>query len=76
MSEALRLELMLFGIDLVIVEPGAVNTAMYDQGEREDLSEFKSTRYWEAIENFRKYVVKEGRRGLPLSDWRMRSMWP
>jgi NAD(P)-dependent dehydrogenase (short-subunit alcohol dehydrogenase family) len=65
MSEALRRELMLFGIDLVIIEPGAVNTALYDKGEKEDLSAFKPTPYWEAIENFRKYIVKEGRRGLP-----------
>ena len=65
MSEALRRELKLFGIDLVIIEPGAVNTAMYDKGETEDLSEFKTTPYWGAIENFRKYIVTEGRKGLP-----------
>ena len=65
MSEALRRELMLFGIDLVIIEPGAVNTALYDKGENEDLSEFKPTPYWDVIENFRKYVVNEGRKGLP-----------
>jgi NAD(P)-dependent dehydrogenase (short-subunit alcohol dehydrogenase family) len=65
MSEALRREMKLFGIDLVIIEPGAVNTAMYDKGEAEDLSEFKTTPYWGAIENFRKYVVAEGRKGLP-----------
>jgi NAD(P)-dependent dehydrogenase (short-subunit alcohol dehydrogenase family) len=65
MSEALRRELMLFGIDLVIIEPGAVNTAMYDKGETEDLSEFKTTPYWAAIENFQKYIVAEGRKGLP-----------
>lgn len=65
MSEALRRELKLFGIDLVIIEPGAVNTAMYDKGEAEDLSEFKTTPYWGAIEKFRKYVVAEGRKGLP-----------
>jgi NAD(P)-dependent dehydrogenase (short-subunit alcohol dehydrogenase family) len=64
MSEALRREFMLFGIDLVIIEPGAVNTTMYDKGETEDLSEFMTTRYWGAIENFRKYVVSEGRKGL------------
>jgi len=64
MSEALRRELMLFGIDVVIIEPGAVNTALYDKGEKEDLDEFKPTPYWEAIENFRRYVVREGRRGL------------
>ena len=38
MSDALRRELMLFGIDVVIIEPGTVNTAMYDKGEKEDLS--------------------------------------
>ena len=65
MSEALRRELMLFGIDVGIIEPGAVNTAMYDKGEAEDLSEFKTTPYWGAIENFQKYIVAEGRKGLP-----------
>jgi NAD(P)-dependent dehydrogenase (short-subunit alcohol dehydrogenase family) len=65
MSEALRRELMLFGIDLVIIEPGTVNTAMYDKGENEDLSGFETTPYWGAIENFRKYIVAEGRKGLP-----------
>jgi len=66
MSDALRQELMLFGIDVVIIEPGTVNTAMYDKGEKEDLSEFKPTEYWEAVENFQKYIVTEARtNGLP-----------
>jgi NAD(P)-dependent dehydrogenase (short-subunit alcohol dehydrogenase family) len=34
MSDVLRLELMLFGIDLVMIEPGFVNTTMYDKGEK------------------------------------------
>lgn len=62
MSDALRRELMLFGIDLVIIEPGTVNTAMYDKGEKVDLSEFKATPYWEAIKNFGNYIVSEARR--------------
>jgi NAD(P)-dependent dehydrogenase (short-subunit alcohol dehydrogenase family) len=65
MSDALRRELMLFGIDLVIIEPGTVNTAMYDKGEQEDLSEFKPTEYWEAVQKFQKFIVDEARnRGL------------
>ncbi len=64
MSDALRRELMLFGIDLVIIEPGTVNTAMYDKGEKEDLSEFKQTAYWDAVQNFQKFIVAEGRKGL------------
>src|ERR1700734_556377 len=66
MSDALRRELMLFGIDLVIIEPGTVNTAMDDKGEKEDLSEFKQTEYWEAVQNFQKFIVTEARtNGLP-----------
>jgi hypothetical protein len=66
MSDALRRELMLFGIDLVIIEPGTVNTPMYDKGEKEDLSEFQQTEYWEAVQNFQKFIVAEARNnGLP-----------
>src|ERR1700683_3442759 len=61
MSDALRRELMLFGIDVVMIEPGTVNTAMYDKGEKEDLSEFKHTEYWAAVQNFQKFIVNEAR---------------
>ena len=66
MSDALRIELKLFGIDVVIIEPGTVNTSMYDKGEKEDLSEFKQTEYWQAVQNFQKWIVNEARtNGLP-----------
>src|ERR1700685_3697190 len=61
MSDALRRELMLFGIDVVIIEPGTVNPAMYDKGEKEDLSEFMQTEYWDAVQSFQKFIVAEAR---------------
>jgi NAD(P)-dependent dehydrogenase (short-subunit alcohol dehydrogenase family) len=61
MTDVLRRELMLFGIDVVIIEPGTVNTAMYDKGEKEDLSQFEQTEYWEAVQKFQKWVVNEAR---------------
>lgn len=61
MLDALRIELMLFGIGGVMIEPGTVNTAMYDKGEKEDLSEFKPTEYWEAVQNFQQWIVNEAR---------------
>ena len=64
MSDVLRLELMIFGIDLVMIEPGFVNTAMYDKGEKEDLSEFEPTPYWNAVQKFQKFIVAEGRKGF------------
>jgi hypothetical protein len=44
---------MLFGIGLMIIEPGTVKTAMYDKGEKEDLSEFKQIEYWEGSAELR-----------------------
>ena len=73
MLDALRRELMLFGIDVVIIEPGTVNTAMYDKGEKEDLSEFKPTAYWEAVEKFQKFIVTEAyERLIPGASGRSR----
>jgi hypothetical protein len=34
---------------------------MYDKGEKEDLSEFKPTEYWEAVQKFQKFIVTEAR---------------
>jgi NAD(P)-dependent dehydrogenase (short-subunit alcohol dehydrogenase family) len=66
MSDALRIELMFFGIEVVMIEPGTVNTSMYDKGEKEDLSEFRQTEYWEAVQKFQKWIVNEARtNGLP-----------
>jgi hypothetical protein len=64
MSDSLRRELMLFGIDLVIIQPGAVVTAVYDKGEKEDLSEFQPTEYWNILKKFQSFLVAEGRKGL------------
>jgi NAD(P)-dependent dehydrogenase (short-subunit alcohol dehydrogenase family) len=66
MSDALRIELILFGIDVVLIRPGTVNTSMYDKGEKEDLSEFGPTEYWDSVQKFQKWIVNEARtNGLP-----------
>jgi NAD(P)-dependent dehydrogenase (short-subunit alcohol dehydrogenase family) len=64
MSETLRRELMLFGIDVIVVGPGSVATAIWDKGEAEDMTAYEKTEYKDILEQFRKYAVAEGRRGL------------
>jgi len=58
MSDALRIELMLFGIDVVMMN-GHCEHVNVRQGRKRGLSEFKQTEYWNAVQNFQKWIVNE-----------------
>ncbi|HSK66694.1 MAG TPA: SDR family NAD(P)-dependent oxidoreductase [Anaerolineales bacterium] len=64
-SESLRRELMLHGIDVIIVGPGAVATPIWDKAEQADFSQFENTEYYEAGMRLMKYMVNGGRTGFP-----------
>ncbi|HEX5839454.1 MAG TPA: SDR family NAD(P)-dependent oxidoreductase [Anaerolineales bacterium] len=63
-SESLRRELMLHGIDVIIVGPGAVATPIWDKAEQADFSQFANTEYYEAGMRLMKYMVKGGKKGF------------
>lgn len=65
MSESLRRELMLYGIDVILIGPGAVATPMWDKAEAVDVSEFQQTDYAAILDRFSKYFIAQGRKGLP-----------
>ena len=65
LSESLRRELMLYGIDVIVVGPGAIATPIWDKGEEADLSQIERTDYGPALARFRQYALKIGREGLP-----------
>jgi len=62
-SESLRRELMLFGVDVVIIAPGMVATSIWDKVDALDPEQFAHTRYVPAMQ-IAKRVIAEGRRGL------------
>ena len=65
MSESLRRELMLYGIEVVLIEPGYVNTPILDKAEADDLAMYRDTDYGPVLSRFAKYFIAEGRKGLP-----------
>ncbi len=64
LSESLRRELMLFGIDVIIVAPGAVATPIWAKAEEVDVSQYANTPYVAQLERIRRYMLDRGPKGL------------
>ncbi|HEY3777457.1 MAG TPA: SDR family oxidoreductase [Rhizomicrobium sp.] len=64
LSESLRRELMLLGIDVIVVAPGAVATPIWDKAEQMDLSRYAETPYAASLAAMRDYMLSHGRQGL------------
>lgn len=63
-SESLRRELMIYGIDVIIVAPGAVTTPIYDKGLAKDISALSQTDYAESIEKFKEFAADRWAKAL------------
>jgi NAD(P)-dependent dehydrogenase (short-subunit alcohol dehydrogenase family) len=64
-SECLRRELMLYGIDVIVVGPGSVVTPIWDKAEAIDLCPYESSEYHAALQKFRDRMLRDGRGGYP-----------
>jgi NAD(P)-dependent dehydrogenase (short-subunit alcohol dehydrogenase family) len=64
LSESLRREMMLFGIDVVIVAPGAVKTPIWSKAEEVDISAYRNSPFFPALEKIRKFMLQLGETGL------------
>jgi NAD(P)-dependent dehydrogenase (short-subunit alcohol dehydrogenase family) len=65
LSESLRREMMLFGIDVVIVAPGAVKTPIWGKAEEVDISQYQNSPFYPALQKIRKFMLHLGESGLP-----------
>jgi NAD(P)-dependent dehydrogenase (short-subunit alcohol dehydrogenase family) len=65
MSESLRRELLPFGVDVVVVAPGAVATPIWDKADQTDVARYANTVYAPALERLRQYMLSIGKSGLP-----------
>jgi NAD(P)-dependent dehydrogenase (short-subunit alcohol dehydrogenase family) len=62
MSDALRRELMVYGVDVVLIEPGMIATPIWDKAEETDLALFEGTAYAAPGRRMLKWLVEAGRR--------------
>ena len=65
LSETLRRELMLYGIDVIIIGPGSVATPIWDKAEQADISIYANTEYVESAKRAQELMLRNGRNGLP-----------
>ena len=65
LSESLRRELLPFGIDVVVIAPGAVATPIWKKAEEVDVTPYLNTPYATALERLRAYMLTLGKTGLP-----------
>jgi len=64
LSESLRRELMLFGIDVIVIAPGAVKTPIWDKGQQVDISVYKNSPFFPALEKVRAFTQQLSKIGL------------
>lgn len=58
MSDVLRVELNIYGIDVVVIEPGVIKTPIWEKSSGYDLSIYEKTDYAKNITIFQKLVDK------------------
>ncbi len=67
-SEALRREMMLFGIDVIVIAPGAIATPIWGKNDEKALAPYGNTAYAPMLQRVLDYMQDLGRNGLPPSD--------
>jgi NAD(P)-dependent dehydrogenase (short-subunit alcohol dehydrogenase family) len=64
-SDSLRRELMLFGIKVIVIEPGAVVTPIWDKAEGIVVQQFPNTPYDRSLGLFAEQAMNEAKTGFP-----------
>lgn len=67
-TDSLRRELMMHGIDVVAVGPGAIKTPIWDKADNIDTEQYRGTEYYDVLLNMKDKYKELGSQGLPPED--------
>ncbi|WP_417481127.1 SDR family NAD(P)-dependent oxidoreductase [Maricaulis sp.] len=67
LSKSLRREMMLFGIEVIVLGPGAVATPIWSKSDEVDITPYEGSVYYKALTRLRNYMSKSGPEGFPPS---------
>ncbi len=66
MSDALRRELMLFGVDVIVIEPGVIRTPIWDKAQDANFSRYNSTPYGASARRVQEWAADQSHSGAPV----------
>ena len=66
-SKSLRRELMLYGIEVIVIGPGAVATPIWSKAEEIDTTPYEKSPFYEAMQRIQGWMAKNGPAGFPPS---------
>ena len=63
-SDSLRRELMIYGVDVILIEPGPIKTAIWDKTPDPENNEFLGSDYESSLAKFYKLFIEMGKKGF------------
>ncbi|MCP4419699.1 MAG: SDR family oxidoreductase [Chloroflexi bacterium] len=68
LSDALRRELLIYGIDVIVIEPGSVQTPIWAKAQELDTDQYDQTDYKSILDSMKKVFVNQGKTGIPVEQ--------
>ncbi len=65
LSESLRRELMIYGVDVIVIAPGAIATPIWDKADAIDVTRYANTPFAKSLNMVKGYMLEMGKKGFP-----------
>lgn len=66
LSDSLRRECLVNGIQVIVIEPGDTRTAIWDKAELQNPEIYRETEFYPALVRFKKMFIQRGKTGIPV----------